>query len=141
MEIDSGDLARRLVIGRKRDGRCIYDPGAKRELLDLCQRPGTSVAKVARDHGINANLVASWLRGRGSKQAAVIEAEPAHDATPATFVAMQLESLVPPAPQASSLQARLPNGVVVDLRCDGLQQLGQLIEALGRVRCSVSTNP
>jgi hypothetical protein len=36
VEIDVGDLAQRLVIGRKRDGRGIYDPGAKRELLELC---------------------------------------------------------------------------------------------------------
>jgi transposase len=37
------------------------------------------------------------------------------------------------------VQARLPNGVVVDLRGCGLQQAGQLIEALGRMRCSAST--
>lgn len=141
MEIDTGDLARRLVIGRKRDGRSIYDPGAKRELLELCQRPGASVAKLARDCGVNANLVASWLRGRQGQPVAVVRAEPTHDSTPAAFVAMQLESLVPAAARTSSLQARLPNGVVVDLRCDDFQQLGQLIEALGRVRCSASTKP
>jgi transposase len=39
----------------------------------------------------------------------------------------------------SSLQARLPNGVVLDLQCDDAQQLGKLIEALGRVRCSALT--
>ena len=142
MEIDVGDLARRLVIGRKRDGRCIYDSGAKRELLELCQRPGASVARLARECGVNANLVSSWLRGRVRKHAAIVEAEPTRDSTPAAFVAMQLVG--PPVaavPQAPNLQARLPNGVVVDLRCDDLQQLGKLIEALGRVRCSASTKP
>ena len=54
MEIDVEDLARRLVVGRKRDGRGIYDPGAKRELVELCQHPGISVARLASDVGVNA---------------------------------------------------------------------------------------
>ena len=36
-----------------------------------------------------------------------------------------------------NLQARLPNGVVFDLRELDVQQAGVVIEALGRVRCSV----
>ena len=68
VEIDVGDLAQRLVIGRKRDGRGIYDPGAKRELLELCRRPGASVARLARECGVNANLVASWLPMRSGHQ-------------------------------------------------------------------------
>ena len=39
------------------------------------------------------------------------------------------------------LQARLPNGVVLDLRECDLRQAGVVIEALGRVRCSASTKP
>ena len=39
------------------------------------------------------------------------------------------------------LQARLPNGVVVDLRECDLRQAREVIEALGRVRCSDSTKP
>jgi transposase len=141
MEIDVENLARRLVVGRKRDGRGIYDPGAKRELIELCQRPGISVARLARDVGVNANLLASWLRGRGLKGAEIVEAAPTSD-TATAFVALHLESglsAVPAAPAPPSVQARLPNGVVVDLQCDDLQQLGKLIEALGRVRCSAST--
>ena len=132
------DLARRLVVGRKRDGRGIYDPGAKRELIELCQRPGISVAKLAREVGVNANLLASWLRGRGVTGAEIVDAAP----PPAAFVALHLESglsAAPAAPAQPSLQARLPNGVVVDLQYDDLQQLGKFIEALGRVRCFAST--
>ncbi len=142
MEIDVEDLARRLVVGRKRDGRGIYDPGAKRELIELCQRPGISVARLARDVGVNANLLASWLRGRGLKGAEIVEVAPTSDTPPAAFVALHLESglsAAPAAPAQPSLQARLPNGVVVDLQYDDLQQLGKLIEALGRVRCFAST--
>ena len=65
------------------------------------------------------------------------------------FVAAAIESsaLMPKATNDSPtavrmwLQARLPNGVVVDLRECGVPQAAEVIEALGRVRCSVSTKP
>jgi transposase len=38
-----------------------------------------------------------------------------------------------------SLQVRLPNGVAVDLRGVEPRCVGEVIEALGRLRCSVST--
>jgi transposase len=37
------------------------------------------------------------------------------------------------------LQARLPNGVVLDLHEVDLPQAVEVIEALGRLRCSAST--
>ena len=37
------------------------------------------------------------------------------------------------------LQARLPTGGVIDLREVDLRHSGVVIEALGRIRCSVST--
>ncbi|HET7156322.1 MAG TPA: hypothetical protein VFI87_13235 [Hyphomicrobiaceae bacterium] len=37
------------------------------------------------------------------------------------------------------VQARLPNGVAIDLRGVELRIVGQVIEVLGRLRCSVST--
>lgn len=37
------------------------------------------------------------------------------------------------------MQARLPNGVAVDLRGVDPRDIGDVIEALGRLRCSVST--
>ena len=56
------DLARRLVVGHKRDRRSIYDEQAKRELILACREPGASIAKLARDCGVNANQVNSWVR-------------------------------------------------------------------------------
>lgn len=38
-----------------------------------------------------------------------------------------------------AIQATLPNGVLVDLQQIEAQQLGVVIEALGRLRCSAST--
>ena len=40
-----------------------YDPQFKAELVTYCQQRGISVASVARDHGINANLVRRWIQG------------------------------------------------------------------------------
>ena len=62
VEIGVGDLARRLVISRKRDGRSVYDPVAKRELIEACIRPGVSVTKLARECGVNSNQLSTWIR-------------------------------------------------------------------------------
>ena len=56
------ELKQRLVVGHKQDGRCCYDPQAKRELIEACFLPGVSVAKLALAHGINANLLRRWVR-------------------------------------------------------------------------------
>ncbi len=50
-----------LVRGNKSDGRCVYDAQAKRELVRRCQQPGVSVAATAMAHGINANLLRTWM--------------------------------------------------------------------------------
>lgn len=50
-----------LVRGHKADGRCVYDAQAKRELVKRCQQPGVSVAATALAHGINANLLRTWI--------------------------------------------------------------------------------
>lgn len=39
-----------------------YDPQFKAELVAHCQQRGISVASVARDHGINANLLRRWVQ-------------------------------------------------------------------------------
>jgi transposase len=141
VEDEIEDLARRLVIRRKRDGRSVYEPGAKRELIEACARPDVSVAKVARACGINASQLGNWVRqherakiGAAATDHAIVEkVEPA-------FVPMQIESAVSPSIESAlELQARLPNGVVIELRCQDLQQAGKLVEALGRLRCSAST--
>jgi transposase len=49
------ELARRLVVGRKSDGRAVYDEAAKAELVAACARPGASVSRLARECAVNAN--------------------------------------------------------------------------------------
>jgi transposase-like protein len=55
------ELSKRLVVGHKRDGRSCYDKEAKRELIETCFLPSVSVAKLALAHGINANLLRTWM--------------------------------------------------------------------------------
>ena len=134
-------LAQRLVIGHKRDGRSIYDAQAKRELVRACRRPGVSQAEVARTCGINANVLSNWVRlsERAKATAPTPGGEVVEMARPA-FVPVQFE-FTPPrqAPCAVDVQVRLPNGVVVDMQGCEPRHAERLIEALGRMRCCAST--
>jgi transposase len=128
------ELAKRLVVGRKSDGRCVYDEQAKAELVAHCRKPGVSVSRLAREAGVNANQLSRWLREHGERRRAIVA--PAQ----AAFVPMSIEAASSAStPPPICLQARLPNGVVLDLRgCDAMQA-AQLIDTLGRLRCSAST--
>ena len=42
-------MGARLVVGHKRDGRCVYDAQAKQELVLACRESGVSISKVARE--------------------------------------------------------------------------------------------
>jgi transposase len=135
-------IAKRLVVRQKRDGRSVYDPNAKAELLRLARQPGVSVAKIARACGMNANVLSNWMRQaeRGQDNRAEAGGEVIDMAAPA-FVAVQVESLAQaqaPSPRWE-LQLRLPNGVSVDVRGHEVDGALRLIEALGRMRCSAST--
>ena len=136
------ELARRLVIDHKRDGRCIYDEQAKRELIEVYPQSGMSVAKLARECGVNANLLTTWIRGRKRTTVVAAAGSEVVDApvAPPAFIPVRVEPVVQQPPEVTmNVQARLPNGVVVELQGCDLHKAGQLIEALGRLRCSAST--
>jgi len=148
MTDDLEDIKRRLVVGHKRDGRCVYDVAAKAELVALCLAPDVSVARLARECGVNANQVARWLRehrqGRSRESAWAMPAgsAPSRDA----FVAVPVvgSTQIPASCDAGAsaavvMQARLPNGVTVDLCGLDRRDIGKVIETLGGLRCSVST--
>jgi transposase len=136
------ELARRLVVGHKSDGRAVYDETAKSELVAACGRPGASVSRLARECGVNANQLSRWVREHSQRgQRAVAVAPASREA----FVAVPIAAAVPMQPSDSAaaarmgLQARLPNGVVLDLRELELRHAGVVIQALGSLRCSAST--
>jgi len=131
------DITRRLVVGHKADGRCVYDEQAKAELIAACARPGASVSRLARECGINANQVSRWLREDRERRGELAQAvQPQVAFVPVTIEATPAK----PSTTPMSMQARLPNGVVVDLRNCDPQQAGHLLQALGRLPCSASTS-
>lgn len=144
MSDDLEDLKRRLVVGHKRDGRSVYDEAAKAELVALCKQPGTSVSRLARECGVNANQVGRWLRehAQGGRRTGA----PGSRRLDAGFVEVPVLPApgTPAGPKAAAvsqigLQARLPNGVTIDLHGLHAAQVAEVIETLGRLRCSAST--
>jgi transposase len=53
--VDSSAIAKVEHRGRQR--RSIAE---KRKIVELAMQPGASVARVAREHGVNANMVHYW---------------------------------------------------------------------------------
>ncbi len=137
------DLVRRLVTGRKADGRCVYDPQAKAEVVQACLKPGVSVARIGMQCGVNANLLRRWIVERrevGGDRPGLLLIE--RDAS-ATFVPLQIET-APARPVATqpvklSLQARLPNGVEINLGETGMDEMSAVMQILGTLSCSGST--
>lgn len=69
-----------------------HSPEFKARIVAACQATGVSVARVALDHGLNANMVRQWVKA----------ARATSSNTPATFVPLTLPA---PAPAASSAVA------------------------------------
>ena len=136
------ELVGRLVVGRKRDGRKVFDEGVKAELVALCARSGASVSKLARECDLNANQLSRWIREHEQGRQRAVVARPV--ATREAFVGLPVmsattSSSVGESSGAMSVQAWLPNGAVVEMRGVELRQTLEMFEALGRMRCSVWT--
>ena len=97
------ELSRALVVGHKRDGRCRYDPAAKRELIEAALRPGVSVAGLALRHGINANLLRTWMRQYQQRETGATSVA-ADNTRPAKNLGSSTSS------QSSSVRLRVPSG-------------------------------
>ena len=138
----NAELLARLVVGRKRDGRCRYDALAKQALIDECLKPGVSVARVAMLYGINANLLRTWIaKSNPPHPAGTAHALPVKAlASAAAFVAVQVtEPVAPaaaPAPAALCLHVRLPNGVALDVDQVSLEAMAPVLQLLGTLACS-----
>jgi transposase len=135
----NAELLARLVVGRKRDGRCTYDPLAKQAVIDECLKPGVSVARVAMLYGINANLLRTWIAKSGpARPFGTARALPAKALESAAFVAVQVaEPAAPvPVPAALCLHVRLPNGVALDVGQVPLEAMASVLQLLGTLACS-----
>jgi transposase len=134
-------LSRPLVIGHKRDGRSCYDRQAKRELIETSLWPGVSVARMALQHGINANLLRTWIRRYQLEQedlvgagASVVDAVAVRSA----FVPV-VQAKTPATLGRSSLGALLPNGVRLELSQVSPDEVPEIVRLLWELPCSGST--
>lgn len=145
----NAELKSRLVTGHRQDGRCVYDPKVKAEIVRICMRPDVSVARVAMQCGINANLLHSWIgkrRDACDMQPAAVRvpavANAATDVVPA-FSPIRIEAVKAEAIAAQQamlrLHVRLPNGVAFDVGEASLEELSPIIRVLGSMSCSGST--
>lgn len=57
----SVEVVEGLVVRGPVNGRRTYSKAAKQALVQICLRPGVSVAGTALAHGINANLLRRWM--------------------------------------------------------------------------------
>lgn len=78
------ELKQRLVVSRKRDGQCCYDPQAKRELIEACfftRRFGGEAGAGARhqrqppahlDDQTSASIAGGWFPATISSNASAV---------------------------------------------------------------------
>jgi transposase len=142
------------------DGKRRFDEHDRLRLIEACLLPSVSVARMAREAGVNANQLWRWIKSHEAARRSGIGGN-ATGVEPAAFVpVIRLEgavaSIAPegpltrpepsptpkrrelacspsqPAPSAR-MSATLPNGVVIELQCSGRDAslVSAMIAALG----------
>ncbi|KWA78763.1 hypothetical protein WK57_18125 [Burkholderia ubonensis] len=153
----SNNLKSRLVTGFERDGRRRrFDPQAKLELVQACLQPGVSVARMALEHAVNANLLRKWIRDYERERSGAAIGQTIESEAPAFVPVVQIGGVEASVTDArrrptrmetaqsrdgisspSQLVAELPNGVTLTLGCNehDAALMSAMIETL--VRCHV----
>ena len=114
MDEDAPKLQVRLV---GRDGRRRYDLASRDRLVAACLEPGVSVSRLAREHGVNANLVRKWIKKAMEERplpsvSAFVPVQIAPDMPPTSGGDLLTKSVPLGKPcQASKVSALLPNGI------------------------------
>jgi transposase-like protein len=99
-----------------------------------------SVARVALQHWINANLLRTWITRR-RRQLELMLGRPTEMATTAVgsaFVPVVATRVAVPS-SAVRLGAQLPNGIKLDLSAAGADDVALLLRLLCELPCSGST--
>lgn len=115
-------IAARVTVepqGGGQPGRRRHSIAEKRRIVEATFAPDASVARVAREHGVNANLVFSWRRlyqrgllGGSRSTEALVPVQVAESVSSAPEVPEVAMTTSP----SGSIQLRLPKG---QLRIDG----------------------
>jgi len=136
------------TVGVLRNGRRRYDPASKQRLVEACLQPGVSLAGLALQHGVNANLLRKWVakrqlqNGDGQPEARTPIAPAfipvrAPSPSPTRSAAGAIAVCATERSYAGRLTASMPNGVTLSLEGGDARLLSAVIEALGR--CDVPT--
>jgi transposase len=153
---DPSNSLRLEVVGVLRNGRRRYDPASKQRLVEACLQPDVSLASLALQHGVNANLLRKWVaerqrqQGNGVAEGAIERAtgvfvpvvklrdvagptEPPAQA-PLQRPAHRAKAARQPDPPAPRLTVEMPNGVTLRLECSGqdVELVSAMIVTLGR---------
>jgi transposase len=134
---DTPKLHVRLV---GRDGRRRYDPASRDQLVAACLEPGVSVSRLAREHGVNTNLVRKWIKKAIEKcPLPLVPAFVPVQIAPDMPLVSGSDLLSKPGPlgkpgRASKLSALLPNGISLSVECDDENGLIAIIGALSHVQ-------
>ncbi|AYO55960.1 IS66 family insertion sequence hypothetical protein [Acinetobacter wuhouensis] len=84
----------------------------KHQLIQQCQQPDTSVAKVAMQHQVNANLLHKWIRqSRSMVPSLTTPSSPQHDFLPVILHPnpVKQEASTPPVPEKKAVaHIRIP---------------------------------
>lgn len=83
----------------------------KAAVLAACNEPGASVAAVAQAHGLNANLVHKWRRGRGVPASLAPAAQTAAPVVP-THIPVQLPAPATPPERPEAIHIELRRGAL-----------------------------
>jgi transposase len=107
---DEGEKLR--VTGVHRNGRRAFDAVSKSRLIESCLQPGGSVAQLALDHGVNANLLWNWIRKQRLAQKARLPQPPSTSA----FVPVDIEAAADGGVPSMSVLLRWTSGPVIPER-------------------------
>lgn len=118
-----------LVVGRKRNGRCVYSRKAKRALVEAALLPGVSVARLALDHAVNANLLRKWILAYQAEQTASLPG-PEHPVALLPVIATE-PPVATPSPDAL-IEIALGDATVRVRGAVDAQQLRTVIDCLAR---------
>jgi transposase len=106
-----------------------YDEAFKRELVERSLQPGASVAAIAQDNAINANLLFNWRRlylRRGGSTIATTAPAP-------TLLPVTVEEHVTTACKPAAGPSRAPSGVIeIDIGAARVRVRGVVDEATVR---------
>jgi transposase len=114
------------ILSRRRGKRQHYEAAFKRHLVELTLVPGASVAGIALDHRINANILFRWRR-QYLRELGAGAPKPAAALLPVTVVsdsaqALDLISAGAPSTRARSTRKReLGLGGVIEIELAGAQ--------------------